>query len=190
MPRPLRICFRHALYRVTVRGVDGCLIYRSDDDYRRFLALLDDVAARCGWIVHGYCLLGDHFELLVETPHANISAGMQRLNGRYAQGFNRRHGRTGHLFGGRFKSLLLEKEVQLVEVLRAMLLAPVRAGFCRRPGGWPWSSFRALVGRARPPRFLHLDWVLARFTSRPQAQRAFRRYVESPLTVRPPPLGT
>ena len=101
----------------------------------------DRVAARCGWRVHAYCLMSNHFHLLFETPKPNISSGMQRLKCGYAEYFNGRHSLEGHLFKQRFGSRLIETERHWLETLRYIALNPVRAGLCEHPSDWPWSSF-------------------------------------------------
>ena len=128
-------------YHVTSRGNRRQSIYHDDDDRRWFLAQRDRIVARCGWRLHSYCLMNNHFHLLIETPRPNLSAGMQRLKCEYAAYFNARHLLEGHLFKQRFDSRLIESEDHLDEVLRYIALNPVRAGLCEHPSEWPWSSF-------------------------------------------------
>jgi REP element-mobilizing transposase RayT len=110
------------------------------------LRFLGDVVARYGWICHAYCLMTNHYHLLIETPEANLSRGMHLLNGVYTQWFNRRHRRVGHLLQGRFKAILVEKERHLLELARYIVLNPVRAKMVRSVRDWPWSSYRAMSG--------------------------------------------
>ncbi len=122
----------------------------------------------------------DHYHLLVETPHGGLSRGMQYLNGVYTERFNRRHGRVGHLFQGRFTAILVKKESHLLEVARYVVLNPVRAGMVRDPGDWRWSSYRATAGLAPVPPFLTVDWIRARFGDDPAtAGRADQRFVDA-----------
>jgi len=105
----------------------------------------------------------NHYHLLIETPEANLSEGMHRLNSRYVQAFNRRHGYAGHLFERRFRSTLVQSNAHLIELARYIVLNPVQAGLCRDPGGWKWSSYRAFVAAVTSPVFLTVDWLLAQF---------------------------
>jgi putative transposase len=128
-------------YHVTSRGNRRQSIYHDDDDRRWFLAHRDRIVARCRWRLHAYCLMDNHFHLLIETPWPNLSAGMQRLKCEYAAYFNSRHWLEGHLFKQRFDSRLIESEEHLHEALRYIALNPVKAGLCEHPSEWPWSSF-------------------------------------------------
>ena len=118
MARPLRLEYPGAIYHLTSRGNGRQKIYLNDDDRRLFLDTLAGVVSRYGWICHGYCLMANHYHLLVETPKANLSQGMHQLNGIYTQSFNRRHKRVGHIFQGRFKAILVQKESYLLELER------------------------------------------------------------------------
>lgn len=133
---------------------------------------------RYHWICHAYCLMPNHYHLLVETPLANLSQGMRQLNGVYTQAFNRRHNRTGHLLQGRYKAILVEKESHLLELARYIVLNPVRAGLVQHPRAWRWSSYRATVGEEEPSAFLTTDWILSQFhRERARAQREYRKFV-------------
>jgi REP element-mobilizing transposase RayT len=178
MARPLRLEFEGAVYHLTARGNAGQAIFLNDNDRQRFLDALSEVVDRFGWICHAYCLMTNHYHLLVETPNANLSRGMQQLNGVYTQAFNRRHGRVGHVLQGRFKSIIVEKESHLLELVRYVVLNPVRAKLVRHPRQWEWSSYRATAGEVRPPDFLTVDWILAQFgEARKKAQVAYRQFV-------------
>jgi REP element-mobilizing transposase RayT len=159
VPRRLRIQFAGALYHVTSRGNDRKPIFTSDVDRYGFLGLLARVVAQNGWLCHAFCLMLNHFHLVLETPEPNLSRGMRILNGRYAQRFNDLHGTSGHLFGERHKAILVHKETHLLELARYVVLNPVRAGICRDPEQWPWSSYAATVGHAPCPSFLTTDWL-------------------------------
>jgi putative transposase len=172
MPRPPRVQVAGGIFHVTARGNRQQLIYADDADRQLFLSLLERVVARCGWRCHAYCLMSNHFHLVIETPQPNLSYGLQLLNGAYAQCFNHRHGLSGHLFQGRFHSVLVETSDQFLQLVRYVVLNPVRAGLCERPEDWPWSSYRAFLARISPPRFLAVDLLLAELGQDPDRARA------------------
>ncbi|MCK5826991.1 transposase [Candidatus Bipolaricaulota bacterium] len=179
MVRPLRIQFEGAVYHVTSRGNAGNDIFLSDDDRVLFLEIVGDVVERFGWICHAYCLMSNHYHLLIETPEPNLSRGMRHLNGVYTQSFNRSHKRLGHIFQGRFKAILIEKQGHLLEVARYVVLNPVRAHIVAHPRNWIWSSYRATSGESQPASFLTIDWLLEQFDSqRKRALLAYRRFVK------------
>ena len=179
MVRPLRIEYDGAVYHVTSRGNAGTEIFLDDGDRVRFLEVLGTVVERFGWICHAYCLMTNHYHLLIETPQPNLSRGMQHLNGVYTQWFNRRHSRAGHLVQGRFKSIVVEKESYLLELARYIVLNPVRAKLVRSARDWRWSSYRATAGQVDPPSFLTLGWLLSQFAgNRGKAIRAYRSFVK------------
>ena len=184
MARPLRLEFPGAVYHVTARGNERRPIFRDDEDRRLFLSTLGRTVARWRWVVHAYCLMSNHYHLLMETPDANLSRGMRQLNGEYTQAFNRRHGHVGHLFQGRFKALLVEKESHLLEVSRYVVLNPVKArgmGIAAA-GEWPWSSYRATAGDNASPAWLTVSWVLSRFGKEArEARKGFRHFVKEGL---------
>jgi len=126
------------------------------------------------WVCHAYCLMSNHYHLLIETPDANLSRGMRQLNGVYTQTFNRAHGRAGHVFQGRYKAILVEKESYLLELSRYIVLNPVRAGMVNPAKDWPWSSYRATAGQVKGPGYLNIDWMLAAFAKRKSV--AIERY--------------
>jgi REP element-mobilizing transposase RayT len=177
--RPLRLCFEDARYHVIARSTSDGVLFRDDFDRERFLAAFDRIVERQRWICHAYCLMTTHYHLVVETPLANLPLGMQQLNGRHASGFNERHGRTGHLFGSRYRSILIEDARYLLAVCRYVVLNPVRAGICDLPEEWPWSSYRATAGLEPTPRFLTTETVLAEAGggTYPAAQAAYREFV-------------
>ena len=176
MTRPLRLAYPGALYHVTTRGNARQAIYTDDQDHSTFLAVLAAVVMRSQWLCHAYCLMDNHYHLLIETPQGNLSAGMRQLNGIYTQRFNRRHTRVGHVFQGRFKAILVERESYLLELCRYVVLNPVRAGLAKRPQMYRWSSYRATAGLEQAPEWLTREWVLAQFS--PQRRRAERQYQE------------
>jgi len=176
MTRPLRIEFDGALYHVTARGDRQANIYEDDDDREQFLSLLKEVCSRFNWQIHAYCLMDNHYHLLIETPEGNLSLGMRHLNGVYTQKINRKHDRVGHVFQGRFKSVIVEKESYLLELARYIVLNPVRARMVREAKNWPWSSYRVTIGVAAFTGGLNVDWLLSQFAKRKST--AIKRYEE------------
>ena len=164
MARPLRIEYPGAVYHVTSRGNEKKAVFKSDQDRTNFLNTLQHVNKRYNWICHAYCLMDNHYHLLIETPDGNLSIGMRQLNGVYTQLFNKLHGRTGHLFQGRYKAILIQKDSHLLEVCRYVVLNPVRANMVEAPGAWKWSSYRAIVGMEAVHPCLTKDWVLGQFS--------------------------
>ena len=178
MARPLRLEFPGALYHVMARGNRRDPIYLKNEDFSDFLSLLAEACRRFNWSVHAYCLMTNHYHFLVETADANLSRGMRHINGVYTQRFNRRHARVGHVFQGRYKSPLVQKDAYLLELSRYIVLNPVRAQLVRTVDAWKWSSYRCTVGKAPRPAWLNTDWLLAQFgTRRTRAIHAYRRYV-------------
>lgn len=153
MARALRIEFPDALYHVTSRGNERRAIFRCDRDRNMFLRLLGMAAKRFRWSVTAWTLMTNHFHLVIQTPEPNLSRGMHWLNGSYAGWFNRSHKRSGHLFQGRFDAFLVEKESYFIELLRYVVLNPVRAGLVAQPDQYRWSSYRATAGLEQAP-----DW--------------------------------
>ncbi|MGB5830485.1 MAG: transposase [Thiohalocapsa sp.] len=178
MSRPLRIELAGGLYHVTARGDRREPIYRVDADRTAWLTLFGEVCERFNWRCHGWCQMTNHYHFAIETPDANLSAGMRQLNGVYTQYFNRVHRLVGHLFQGRFKAILVEREAYLLELSRYVVLNPVRAHMVGQAGDWPWSSYRAMMGLTAPPTWLETDWVLGQFaTDRSDAQTGFAGFV-------------
>ncbi len=163
MARLHRIEIPCGLYHIMSRGNAKAPIFLDDGDRLKFIDILAKTIRDYGWFCHAYCLMGNHYHLMVETPDTNLSSGMHLLNGMYTQAFNFRHQRTGHVFEGRFRSSLVEKESYLLELTRYIVLNPVRAGLSARPGDYRWSSYNATCGASPPPGFLHISWLLARF---------------------------
>jgi putative transposase len=171
VPRRLRVIVPDGVYHVTGRGNRGQDVYLDNHDRRFFLEVFGMVAARLGWRCYTYCLLSNHYHLVVQTPNADLSEGMRVLNGEHAQWFNRRHSATGHLFQGRFHSVLVESDWHLLELVRYVALNPVRAGLCEDPAEWHWGSFRALAGNHPLPAFVAPDAVLGLFGRDPERAR-------------------
>jgi putative transposase len=184
MARPLRIEFSGAVYHITSRGNERKAIFRDDQDRKKFLDTLKDVTLRYNWLCHAYCLMDNHYHLLIDTPEGNLSIGMRQLNGVYTQRFNKRHGRVGHLFQGRFKAVLVQKDSHLLEACRYVVLNPVRVERVQRPEEWVWSSYRATAGRTKPHPCLVIDWVLSQFGSeRGVAEAGYSRFVRDGIGV-------
>jgi REP element-mobilizing transposase RayT len=178
MARPLRIEFAGALYHVTSRGDGQEAIFLDRGDRNLWLEVMDSVCERFNWLVHAYCQMGNHYHILLETPDANLSKGMRQLNGVFTQRFNRRHHRVGHVFQGRYKAILVEKDAYLLELARYIVLNPVRARMVGAPDAWPWSNYRATAGLADAPPWLETDWIVAAFAARKgDAQATYRRFV-------------
>lgn len=181
MPTRLRQEFPGAIHHVTARGNSGRTIFLDDVDRQRFLERLQRVVVACGWICHAYCLMGNHFHLLIETTDANLFDGMRRLNGLYARGFNRRHGLGNHLFGERYHPEPVRRDAHFLETAAYIALNPVRAGLCDDPAEWTWGSYPAAIGAAPSPPFLTTSRLLGYFDGDPFAARArLRRYVLGP----------
>jgi REP element-mobilizing transposase RayT len=180
MARPMRIEFPGAIYHLTSRGNARMEVFQDDRDRTRFFLILEQAMERFNWHCHAYCLMDNHYHLIVETVDGNLSSGMRHLNGVYTQGFNRRHNRVGHVFQGRFKSILVERDTHLLELCRYVVLNPVRAGMVRDPGQYHWSSYRPTAGLSEKPVFLTVDWILGQFDEkRGEARKRYRRFVKA-----------
>jgi REP element-mobilizing transposase RayT len=163
MARPLRLELSGGVYHVTSRGDGREEIYLSDADRETWLSVFGQVCERFNWVCHAWCQMTNHYHILIETPEANLSQGMRQLNGVYTQRFNRAHGRVGHVFQGRYKAILVERDSYLLELARYVVLNPLRAKMIRRMESWPWSSYLATCGQVDSPSWLQSDWILAQF---------------------------
>ena len=161
MSRPIRLEYAGALYHITSRGNERKPIFKDEADFELFLEVLGEVCDRHNWVIHSWCLMTNHYHLLLETPDANLSAGMRQLNGVYTVRFNRRYGRVGHLFQGRYKGILVDKSAYLLELNRYIVLNPVRAGMVDSPRKWLWSSYLQTLGLADSPNSRGTGSVLA-----------------------------
>jgi len=164
MARPLRLELAGGLYHVTSRGDRREDIYNNDGDREKWLEILGNTCQRFNWRCHAYCLMDNHYHIVIETADANLSKGMRQLNGVYTQYFNRQHGRVGHVFQGRYKGILIEQDQYLLELARYVVLNPVRAQMVKSCESWRWSSYLATVGKSTSRPWLATDWVLAQFS--------------------------
>lgn len=168
---------------MTARGVRRLPLYTCPDDYRLFLDVLGLVAGRFGWRILAYCLMPNHYHLVLNAPKADLSTSLQRLNGGYAQWFNELHGLDGHLFQGRFHAIEVESQWHLIELSRYLALNPVRARLCATAAEWRWSSYRATAGLSRRDVF-DPTHVLRLFAPRPaEARRRYARFVAEGVTT-------
>lgn len=180
MARPLRIEFAGAVYHVTSRGNARAAVFETDRDRETFFRILGVVVRRFNWLCHAYCLMTNHYHLLIETPEGNLSVGMRQLNGVYTQAFNRAHHRDGHVFRGRFAAILVEKERHLLALCRYVILNPVRAAIVERPEEYRWSSYLPTLGKATKPALLTTGWLLGNFSNTlTESRRRYRQFVNA-----------
>lgn len=175
MARPLRIELCGGVYHVTSRGDGQEDIYLTDADRQAWLEVLGQVCERFNWVCHAWCQMTNHYHLLIETPEANLAQGMRQLNGVYTQRFNRSHNRVGHVFQGRYKAILVERDSYLLELARYVVLNPWRAHMVDRLDNWPWSSYPATSGQTPSPSWLQTEWILGQFGE--QRSRAVANYI-------------
>jgi putative transposase len=184
--RPLRVQ-APGIYHVTCRGNRRQPIFTDDYDRERYLVLLAAVSRELGWRCFAYCLMSNHVHLVLDVPDQTLSRGMQLLRGRYAQAYNRRHGWTGHLFQGRYHSVVVEAEGHSLELARYVVRNPERAGMVGRAVDWRWSSHRALLGQVAAPAFLDPEWTLRQFSGDPaRARAAYASFVAAGVGLRRP----
>jgi REP element-mobilizing transposase RayT len=176
MARPLRIQYPGAFYHVINRGNSGEKIFKSDRDHAKFLEYLDTATERFAIRIHTYCLMTNHYHLLVETPQANLSQAIKWINVSYAAYFNRKRQRRGHLFQGRYKAILVDADTYLKHLSRYIHLNPLRANMVKQLEAYPWSSYRAFIGKIKKPAWLETEWLLSLFGKQPK--RALRNYQE------------
>jgi putative transposase len=187
MARPLRIEYPGALYHVTSRGNAGNGIYIDDKDRAYFLELLGSIKERFHWLCHAYCLMDNHYHLIIETPEGKLSQGMRQLNGVYTQKYNKKYKKTGHIFQGRYKAIIVDKDNYLLELCRYVALNPVRAHMVEKPEDFIWSSYRATSGTTNSPAFLTTDWILGQFsTTKNKAQKLYTLFVEEGIAKESP----
>ena len=201
MARPLRIAYPGAYYHVTSRGNEQKDIFKSRRDREKFLEYFESATQRYGAVIHAYCLMSNHYHLLLETPAGNLSQIMQHINSAYTTYFNVKRKRSGHLFQGRYKAILVEADQYATELSRYIHLNPVRAGIVAQPEDYPWSSYQSYIGQGNPPQWLKREHILSYFGKRTaDAMNKYQSFVgelvgkeyESPLkdTIGAAILGT
>jgi len=189
MARPLRVEYPGAFYHVMNRGNAGEDVFITRRDREKFLEYLETASSRFSLRIHTYCLMSNHYHLLVETPEANLSQAIQWINVSYAVYFNNKRQRRGHLFQGRFKSLLVDADAYLKQLSRYIHLNPVRAEMVTSASEYPWSSYPFFIGKMKMPAWLVGDWILAQFGENlPEARRNYRAFVEKvdPMRIKNP----
>ena len=186
MTRPLRIEFKGAVYHITSRGNARQAIFLDEKDFADFLSVLCQVVKKYHFILYTYCLMNNHYHLLIETPYGNLSKGMRQLNGLYTQRFNQRHKRVGHLLQGRYQAILVDKDNYLLELCRYVVLNPVRAKIVKDPKDWRWSAYQATTGHKGIP-CLTTDWILSQFAKeQKKASREYQAFVLSGIKIESP----
>src|SRR4030042_1692045 len=177
--RPLRIEYPGAFYHVTSRGNERRTVFQSNRDREKYLSYLESAHERYGAVIHVYCLMGNHYHLLLETPRGNLSQIIHHINGAYTTYFNIKRDRSGHLFQGRFKGILVEKDAYCKELSRYIHLNPVRASMVKTPSEYSWSSYRYFIGKDKKPQWLTTELVLGDFGGGGRkGYRGYREYVE------------
>lgn len=176
MARPLRIEYKDAFYHVTSRGDNKNPIFKSDTDKEKFLSYLENCFLRYRSVVHCYCLMDNHYHLLLQTPLANLSEIMRYINGSYTTYFNIKRKRCGHLFQGRYKAILVEKDAYALELSRYIHLNPIRAKIVNRPGDYKWSSYAYYTKKQKPPNFLDTSLILGYFGK--QNSASYKKYAK------------
>jgi len=186
MARPIRIEYAGALYHVTSHGDRREDIYLDDKDSLAWLTVFSGVCSRFNWRCHAWCLMDNHYHVVIETIEGNLSQGMRQLNGVFTQRSNRRHKRAGHVFQGRYKAILVQKDSYLLELARYVVLNPVRAGMVSDVQDWQWSSYLEMVGRRPSAKWLETDWVLNHFgDSRDTAIVNYQNFVREGVGLSP-----
>ena len=176
--RQPRVDYAGAFHHVMSRGNGKQNIFLSDNDRKAFLSILEEVISDCDWTCHSYCLMDNHYHLLLETPMGRLSEGMQLLNGIFGGKFNKAHDAVGHVMQGRYTSRLVKDDNHFLILLRYMALNPVKAYLVREPSEWRWSSYRALAGLSPSPPFLTCDLSLQYFaTNKEDAHNAYADYI-------------
>lgn len=188
MPRPQRIHYEGAVYHVTSRGNERRKIVSNDADRWLFVRTLAEMIKEHEILCHAWVLMDNHYHLLLETPSANLSSAMKHLNGIYTQKFNRTHHRVGHLFQGRYKDVVVDKNTHLQELCRYIVLNPVRAGMVKETKQWKWSSYRATAGLEKAEPWLEIFWILGQFGKNlRQAQKSYKRFVDEGVNKKDSP---
>ena len=179
MARPLRIEYPGAFYHITSRGNEQNNIFKNDRDYERFLTYIETSVQRYRAIIHAYCLMNNHYHLLLETPMGNLSQIMRHINGAYTTYYNTKRQRAGHLFQGRYKAILIEADEYAEELSRYIHLNPVRAGIVEKPEEYQWSSYQYYIGKKQIPKWLTKDYILSYFGREAAAQKKYSAFVNA-----------
>lgn len=178
MGRALRIEYPGAHYHVTSRGNERKDVFKSRKDREQFLTYLESAVTRYGAVIHAYCLMTNHYHLLIETPDGNLARIMQHINGAYTNYFNMKRKRSGHLFQGRYKAIVIEADEYATLLSRYIHLNPVRAGMVERPEDHPWSSYLDYIGIRKHPEWLTTTFILNYFGTKKAGFSAYRRFAE------------
>jgi REP element-mobilizing transposase RayT len=185
MGRPIRIEYPSALYHITSRGNEKKDIFQREGDRVKFLQILEDYHDRYGILIHSYVLMDNHYHLILETPKGNLLKVMHGINSSYTGYFNRKYGRSGHLFQGRYRGILVEKDTYLLSLSRYVHLNPVRAGVVDRPQQYRWSSYVGYIGKEKESEWVEYAWVFSQFgKEKKRARRRYREYVEEGLRAK------
>jgi putative transposase len=178
MARPVRIEYEGAFYHVTSRGNERGKIFFTERDYERMKDYLKEAQDKYGYLLHSYILMTNHYHLIVETPRSNLHEIMHYINSSYTTYINRKRTRAGHLFQGRYKAILIDKDTYLLELSRYLHLNPVRAGMAAKPEEYPHSSYRSYI-RKEEEAIVHRDLILEMISRRrKEGQKAYKEYVE------------
>ena len=191
MSRQMRIEYPGAMYHVTSRGNCKSDIFLNDSDRYRFLDELSKTILKFGIVCYAYCLMSNHYHLLIETPDGNLSSSIHRLNSAFAGYMNWKHNRVGHLFQGRFRAILVQKETYFLELCRYIVLNPVRAGMVEVPSSYRWSSYTKTTSQdGESNKFIRTDQILSHFgMDREKARREYIRFVMEGIGTRSPLAG-
>lgn len=182
MGRPLRIEYPGALYHITSRGNERKKIFLDDGDRTQFLDILADYHRRYDICIHSFALMENHYHLILETPQGNLLKVMHGINGRYTGYFNRKCRRTGHLFQGRYKGILVDKDAYLLQLSRYVHLNPAKAGIVEKPEHYLWSSYRGFIGKGKRYEWVEYSWILEQFgTDEQKASRDYKIFVDAGL---------
>jgi putative transposase len=182
MGRQLRIEYPGAYYHVTARGNERKEVFKSERDREKFLEYLESSVVRYGAIIHAYCLMNNHYHILLETPSGNLSQVMQHINGAYTNYFNAKRKRSGHLFQGRYKAILIEADEYASELSRYIHLNPVRVSVASMPDEYRWSSYRDYIGLREAPKWLNTRFILGLFGGSIAAcRKKYRTFVEEAI---------
>ena len=180
MARPLRIIFPGAFYHITARGNERKAVFKSKRDREKFLEYLETANERYNAVIHAFCMMDNHYHLLLETPSGNLSQIMRHINGAYTTYFNVKRARSGHLFQGRYKAILVERDEYAKELSRYIHLNPVRAKLVEAPEDYVWSSYIFYIGKKKSPKWLRREFILGYFGSKASAsQKEYLKFVQS-----------